>query len=103
MAHIMLGHLGNDEDHWWPSRSHLGRAAIEIEAEATAFIATQQLGLEGASAAYVSRYLSDGAEVAPGVSFDMIAKVARQIENLATNIQPAPLTRDERLQKRKQR
>lgn len=35
MAHIMLGHLGNDEDHWLPSRSHLGRATVEVEAEAT--------------------------------------------------------------------
>ena len=47
MAHILLGHLGSDKDHWWPSRSHLGRHSIEIEAEATAYIVTRHLGLKG--------------------------------------------------------
>jgi len=57
IAHILLGHLGSDEDNWWPSRSHLGRNVIEIEAEATAYVITQHLGLKGGSIAYVSRYL----------------------------------------------
>ena len=76
MAHILLGHFGSDEDHWWPSRSHLGRSAIEIEAEATAYIVTQRLRLEGSSAAYVSRYLGKEGQIPSGVSYDMIAKVA---------------------------
>jgi hypothetical protein len=100
MAHILLGHLGSDKDNWWPSRSHLGRAPIEIEAEATAYIVTRHLGLEGASAAYVSRYLGHQAEVPKGVSFDMIAKVAGQIEKMAVNLHPAPLTKAERAQRR---
>jgi hypothetical protein len=100
MAHILLGHLGSDEDHWWPSRSHLGRAAIEIEAEATAYIVTQRLGLDGASAAYVSRYLESEADVPPGVSFDTIAKVASQIEKMTSSPQPAPLTKVELAQRR---
>jgi hypothetical protein len=103
MAHILLGHLGSDADHWWPSRSHLGRRPIEVEAEATAYVVTQHLGLEGASAAYVSRYLEDRAEVPKGVSFDMIAKVAGQIEKMALNLQPTPLTQAERSQRRSQR
>ena len=100
MAHILLGDLGSDEDHWWPARSHLGRDPIEIEAEATAYIVTRHLGLEGASAAYVSRYLGRQAEVPKGVSFDMIAKVAGQIEKMAVNLQPAPLAKAERAQRR---
>jgi IrrE N-terminal-like domain len=100
MAHILLGHLGSDQDHWWPSRSHLGRSVIEIEAEATAYIVTQQLRLEGSSAAYVSRYLGKEGQVASGVSFDMIAKVAGQIEGMALRLNPAPLTKIERPQRR---
>jgi hypothetical protein len=100
MAHIMLGHLGSDEDHWWPSRSHLGRSVIEIEAEATAYIVTQQLYLEGSSAAYVSNYLGKEGQIPSGVSFDMIAKVASQIEGMALGLNPAPLTKVERAQRR---
>ena len=100
MAHILLGHLGSDDDHWWPSRSHLGRAPIEVEAEATAYIVTQNLGLDGASAAYVSRYLGEKAEVPKGVSFDLIAKVSGQIKEMALRLQPAPLTKAERAQRR---
>jgi len=95
MAHILLGHLGSDEDHWWPSRSHLGRATIEIEAEATAYVVTRHLGLEGTSAAYVSRYINDREEVPGGVSFHMIAKVAGRIEKMARSLQPVPRTRAE--------
>jgi hypothetical protein len=36
LAHIYLGHLGADEDHWWPSRTDLDGRALEIEAESTA-------------------------------------------------------------------
>jgi hypothetical protein len=100
MAHILLGHLGSDEDHWWPSRSHLGRGPIEVEAEATAYIVTRQLGLDGASAAYVSRYLGKQAEVPKRVSFDMIAKVAGQVKDMALRLQPVPLTKAERKQRR---
>ena len=96
MAHILLGHLGSDEDLWWPARSHLGRSAIEIEAEATAYIVTRHLGLDGTSAAYVSRHLKPNAEVPCGVSFDMIAKVAGRIERMATLLRPIPMTKADR-------
>jgi hypothetical protein len=100
MVHILLGHLSSDEDHWRSSRSDLGGEPIEIEAEATAYIVTQHLN--GASAAYVSRYLGDRAEVPKGVSFDMIGKAAGQIEKIASSLQPAPLTKAERAQRRSQ-
>jgi hypothetical protein len=77
LAHIYLGHLGTDRDHWWPSRTDLDGRAIEIEAEATAFIVTTRRGLRGASAAYVSRYL-DREPLPPSVSLDQIAKVAER-------------------------
>ena len=96
MAHILLGHLGGDGDRWWPSRSHLGRSAIEVEAEATAYVVTRHLGLEGTSAAYVSRHLRPNAEVPGGVSFDMIGKIAGRIERMATLRLPPPQTRSER-------
>lgn len=82
LAHIYLGHLGNDDDHWWPSRSNLSRHTVEIEAEAVAYIVTNRLGLAGASAAYVSSHLKAG-ELPASVSLDLIAKVAGKIEQMA--------------------
>ena len=93
LAHIFLGHLGSDRDRWWPARSHLGRRTVEIEAEATAYIVTRHLGLEGTSAEYLSSYVDDGGGIPKNVSIDLIAKVARRIENLALGLQPAPRPR----------
>ena len=82
LAHIYLGHLGADEDFWWPSRWNLDKQAVEVEAEATAFIVTTRLGLEGTSAEYVSRQLG-GKPLPPSVSLDLVAKVAGRIEEMS--------------------
>ena len=88
LAHIFLGHLGNDNDHWWPNRWNIDRNSMEVEAEAAAFIVTWRLGLRGGSAAYVSRHMLNG-EVPEGVSADHIAKVAGRIEQMCRERLPA--------------
>ena len=86
LAHVLLGHLGGAPGARWPARGGLGKAAVEIEAEAVAHIVTARLGLAGRSAAYLAAYtpaaVEDGA-VPPGVSLDTVAKVAGQIEAMA--------------------
>lgn len=82
LAHIYLGHLGTDRDHWWPSRINLDRNSIEIEAEAVAYLVTSRLGLQGASDSYISRHLT-GEQIPASVSIDSIAKVASRIEDMA--------------------
>lgn len=82
LAHIYLGHLGTDGDHWWPSRTNLDKRTVEIEAEATAFIVTARLGLVGSGAAYISSYLKGGS-LPSSVSLDQVAKVASRIEQMA--------------------
>ena|SRR5215472_5216933 len=94
LAHIYLGHLGADRDHWWPSRTELDRRAIEIEAETTAFLVTARRGLTGSSAAYVSRYL-DGGPLPPSVSLDQVAKVASRIQQMADRMLQARESRDD--------
>jgi hypothetical protein len=101
IAHIFLGHLDSDVDNWWPSRAHLGKRPIEVDAEATAYIVTRRLHLEDASVSYVCRYLDDRGEIPKGVSRDMIAKVAGQIENMALNLEPAPLSRRRKMARRR--
>lgn len=88
LAHIQLGHLGNDEDNWWPSRRELNHRTMEIEAEAVAFIVSTRFGLKGASACYVSRHLGND-PMPPSVSLDLVAKVAGRLEKMAKEILPA--------------
>jgi hypothetical protein len=95
LAHIYLGHLGSDGDHWWPSRTDLDHRAVEIEAESTAFIVTSRLGLAGSSAAYVSRHL-DGRPLPSSVSLDQVAKVASRIEQMSIGTFRPRVRRDDR-------
>lgn len=95
LAHIYLGHLGADKDHWWPSRRNLTRHAVEVEAETVAYLVTQRLGLQGGSSAYVSRHLPDG-RVPEGVSMDMICKVAGRIEQMTARALPRRERREPR-------
>lgn len=90
IAHILLGHLGGDKDLWWPSRMNLDHHSMEIEAEATAFIVTQQLGLQGSSAAYVSRHLKNEERLPEGVSLDNVGKVSGKIGQMAKGLMPEP-------------
>jgi hypothetical protein len=82
LAHIYLGHLGSDKDHWWPSRKELNHRSVEIEAEAVAFIVASRFGLKGASARYVSRYLGND-PMPSSVSLDLVAKTAGRLEKMA--------------------
>lgn len=98
LAHIYLGHLGGDRDGWWPARGNLSRKAMEVEAEATAYIVARRVGLSGSSPQYVSRYLSDPM-VLPNVSADLVAKVAGRVEEMATrtmNVRQRPTTAERR-------
>lgn len=83
LAHIYLGHLGGDRDGWWPSRGDLGRHAMEVEAEAVAYIAARRAGLSGSSAEHVSGYLKGDATL-DAVSLDLIAKVAGRLDEMGT-------------------
>jgi hypothetical protein len=89
LAHIFLGHLGSDHDQWWPARANISKAAMEVEAEAVAYIVTERLGLKGSSAAYVSNYLTDG-NLPEGVSVDLISRAATLLERFAREKLPAP-------------
>jgi hypothetical protein len=91
LAHIMLGHLGTDKDHWWPSRMNLDRNIVEIEAEAVSYIVTTRLGLKGSSPEYISRHFEDD-NIPSGISVDLIAKISTKIESMAVDILPKPKT-----------
>ena len=82
LAHVLLGHLGSDQDNWWPSRIMLNTRAMEIEAESVAHLVTTRFGLNGSSARYISRYMNTD-RVPVDVSVDTIARVTSRIESMA--------------------
>lgn len=81
LGHIFLGHLGQDEDGWWPSRTHLTHSAIEVEAESVAFLVSERFGMTGSSDAYVAA-LTERGELPVGVSLDNVARVAGLVERM---------------------
>jgi len=87
IGHILLGHLGTDEDHWWPCRIGLTRDAIEVEAESVSYMVATRLGLETSSEAYLAGYAKDG-KIPEGVSLDLIAKVAGRITEMGEHLLP---------------
>ncbi len=87
LGHILLGHLGTDEDRWWPCRIGLTHAAIEVEAESVSFMVATRLGLETSSAAYLAGFAKDG-KIPEGVSLDLIVKVAGRITEMGDHTLP---------------
>ncbi|MBI4660027.1 MAG: hypothetical protein HY735_14400 [Verrucomicrobia bacterium] len=87
LAHIYLGHLGGDKDGWWPSRINLTHGTVEIEAEATAYIASIRTGLKLSSDQYLSSHLKSGGTPS-SVSLEMIGKVAGKLEKMSLAVLP---------------
>lgn len=87
LAHIYLGHLGTDDDHWWPSRENLNLQTVEIEAESVAHIVTTRLGLSGFSESYLSGHMKSH-QLPESVSMDLIAKVSGKLEQMTKILLP---------------
>jgi len=95
LAHILLGHLGSDEDTWWPYRTNLSRSAIEIEAEAVSYMVSARLGLTSSSAAYIASYVNNNS-IPSSVSLDLIVKVASKIYEMTERFLPNRPTHKEK-------
>lgn len=85
IGHILLGHLGTDDDLWWPYRTNLNHAAIEIEAEAVSYMVSARLGLQSSSAVYVASHARDG-KIPDSVSLDLIVRVAGRIHEMTERL-----------------
>ena len=82
LAHIYLGHLGNDKDNWWPDRRYLTKEQVELEAEVASYLVCSRAGLETRSAEYLSLYLRNEKDLEV-ISIDWIVKVAGLIERMS--------------------
>lgn len=60
LAHIDLGHVGTDADHWWPCRTNLTHRTVEIEAESVSSIVCTRAGLTTSAASDLAPSLEGG-------------------------------------------
>jgi len=98
LAHILLGHLGTDDDRWWPCRLDLSRSAVEIEAESVAFMVAARLSLKTASTAYLATYATDG-KIPDSVSLDLVTRVTGKVYEMGDIIRSAPRKRQSKPRK----
>ncbi len=87
LAHIFLGHLGTDDDQWWPCRINLTHSNVEIEAESVSYIVCNRLGIETSAPAYLASHIKTNI-IPPSVSIDLIFKVAGKIDEMSKKLLP---------------
>jgi hypothetical protein len=88
LAHIYLGHVGADKDGWWPFRTRLTEAVMEIEAESVAHVVGHRAGLTTRSAEYLSTYAEDNSEI-DAISLDLVSRVAGRLEEMGRRLLPS--------------
>ena len=81
IAHIYLGHLGNDQDEWWPDRRNLSDSVKEIEAESVSYLVCGRHGLKTKSDEYISDHLMNEDDLKT-VSIETVMKTALAIERM---------------------
>ena len=81
IAHVYLGHLGNDKDEWWPDRRKLNERVKEIEAESVSFLVCGRFGLKTKSDEYISGHLINEDDI-QSISVETIMKTAAFIEKM---------------------
>lgn len=85
LAHILLGHLGTDEDKTWPCRINLSHSTVEIEAESVSHIVCDRLGIKTSADSYLASFLSTES-VPESISVDLLFKVAGKIEDMTKKL-----------------
>jgi hypothetical protein len=81
LAHIYMGHFGNDKDEWWPDRRDLNANQVDLETESICYIVCGRAGLKTNDEAYI-RSLIDNNEDLQGISIELISKTAALIERM---------------------
>ncbi len=81
LAHLYCGHLGTQNEKWWPDRRGMGHSIEELEAEFVCYLVCQRLGIENPSEKYLSTYVEDETQI-NNISLDSIIKAAALIEQM---------------------
>jgi hypothetical protein len=83
LAHLYCGHLGTQNEKWWPDRSGLPHEVREFEAESICYLVCGRLGIENPSEKYLANYLKDNGEGdVPAISLECVMRSAGLIEQM---------------------
>jgi hypothetical protein len=81
IAHVYLGHLGNDKDEFWPDRRKLNERVKEIEAESVSFLVCGRYGLKTKADEFIAEQITNEADI-QSISIETIMKTAAFIEKM---------------------
>jgi hypothetical protein len=81
LAHLFLGHLGDDQKWGIKDRRHCTLPQRELEAESVAFLVAKRNGVESRSESYLANYVRDHQAMAD-LDCYQITRAAGQIETL---------------------
>jgi hypothetical protein len=94
LAHLYCGHLGTQNERWWPDRKGLSHEVREFEAESVCYLVCQRLDVKNPSAQYLAAYFAENENGdVPLISLECVMKSAGLIEQMGR----------ERLKPRKER
>ncbi len=92
LGHIFCGHLGVDRHAWWPEREDLDVIGEGIEADATAFLVCERLGLKTSSVDYLT-HLMQADQNLPLFSLSAVLQSVGYIEDMGKSRWKSPRKR----------
>ena len=82
LAHLYLGHLGEDAKRRIPSRCHVPERMREIEAESVAYLVGHRNGVAPVSDAYLSGFVEAGEPLERTLEVDRVMRAAGAVERV---------------------
>jgi hypothetical protein len=79
LAHLFLGHLGQDSKLRIPDRSGFTHQQDELEAESVAYVVSERNGVKSASETYLANFVKESATV-PNLDPYQVMRAAGQVE-----------------------
>lgn len=81
LAHLLLGHLGEDENFRAPHRTGLSHSQVELEAESVSYLVCARIGIESKSESYLSNYVNENTTI-DDIDIYIVLRAAQDIEKL---------------------
>lgn len=81
LAHLFLGHLGEDKNFRVPNRTGLSYSEVELEAESVSYLVCARNGVESKSESYLSNFVEQDATV-DDIDIYRVMRAAGDIEKL---------------------
>lgn len=81
LAHLHLGHLGEDKNFKAPPRTGLSHPQMELEAESVSYLVCARNGVESKSESYLANYVHENTTI-DDIDIYLVLRMAQEIEKL---------------------